>query len=197
MFSIPCNRITPRFYGAALANLRVGAHPVRMRIVPLLMLIGATCCSTSIRASEFFGIWKANLVRSTNPYAGGLVIRFEPHIRGEVFTVGRTDGAGRSTTSSTILYLDGKERGFHDIGCSGTQSSRQLDSRTVEILRICASGARTRFVRRLSTGSRELVLEITEQQPDGQRLERRLVLDRQIGTGMAQHKQSEDERRKP
>ena len=179
MFSIPCNRITPRFYGSALANLRVATHPVRMRIVPLLMLVGATCCSTSIRAAELFGIWKVNPVRSTNPYIGGIVIRIEPHVHGEVFTIDRTHAEGRSTTSSTILYLDGTERKFQDFECSGTQSSRRLDSRTVEILRVCATGVRTKFVRRLSAQPRELTLEIAEQQPDGRRLERRLVLEKE------------------
>jgi len=63
-------------------------------------------------------------------------------------------------------------------GCAGTQSSRRLDSRTVEILRNCGSGESMRFVRRL-TQPKELVLEITEQRPDGSRLERRLVLEKQ------------------
>jgi hypothetical protein len=165
-----------------------------MRIVPLLMLIGATCCGTSIRAAELFGTWKVNLVRSTNPYFGGIVIRFGPHVRGEVFTVDRTDGEGRSTTSSTILYLDGKERKFQDFQCSGTQSSRRLDSQTVEILRVCATGVWTKFVRRMSAQPGELALEITEQQLDGSRLERRLVLEKQSD---AAQNQSEEERRKP
>jgi hypothetical protein len=49
----------------------------------------------------------------------------------------------------------------------------------VEILRECASGEWTRSVRRLSKAGQELVLEITEQQADGRRFERRLILDKQ------------------
>jgi hypothetical protein len=96
-----------------------------------------------------------------------------------VFTLDRIDGDGRSTTSSTILYLDSNPRDFQGFGCSGTQSSRRLDSQTVEILRTCASGEWTRFIRRLSTQPKVLLLEITEQQPDGRRFERRLVLEKQ------------------
>jgi hypothetical protein len=150
-----------------------------MRIVPVLMLIGAAGFAAPIRAGDVFGVWKANLIRSTDHYPKSLVVRFEPHTRGEVFTLDRIDGGGRSTTSSTILYLDGNPRDFQGFGCSGTQSSRRLDSQTVEILRTCASGEWTRFIRRLSTQPKVLLLEITEQQSDGRRFERRLVLEKQ------------------
>src|SRR5712691_9279999 len=129
-----------------------------MRTVLLLTLIGAAC-----RTQGAFGTWKGT----------GLIVRFEPHAKGEVFTVDTTGGDGRATSSSTILYLDGKARDFEDLGCSGTQSSRRVDSRTVEILRQCASGEWTRFVRK------ELVLEITEQRADGRRVEQRSVLEKQ------------------
>ena len=144
-----------------------------MRIVPLLML-AAVCC-----AEVEFGTWKVNSARSQDPYPKSLTVRFEPHAKGELFTLDRIDGGGRTTTSSTILYLDGKPRDFQDLGCSGTQSSRRVDSRTVEILRKCESGEWTRFVRRLAAQPKELVLEITEQQSDGRRFERRLVLEKQ------------------
>lgn len=98
-----------------------------------------------------------------------------------MLTLNRNGGDGRTTTSSTILYLDGKPSDFQDLGCSGTQSSRRVDNRTVEILRTCASGDWTRFVRRLDAQTNELVLEITEQQPDGGRFEQRLVLEKQSG----------------
>lgn len=80
----------------------------------------------------------------------------------------------------TILYLDGTSRDFQDFGCSGTQSSRRVDSQTVEILRQCANGGWTRFVRRLAAQPKDLVLEITEQYTDGRRFERRLVLEKQV-----------------
>ena len=91
-----------------------------------------------------------------------MTFRFEPHAKGEVFTVDRIDGEGRATTSSMILYLDNKPRHFQDPTCSGTQSSRRLDNATVEILLECTSGEWTRIVRRLSAN--RLVLETTQQQ---------------------------------
>ena len=91
----------------------------------------------------------------------------------------RIGGDGRITTSSTILYLDGKPRDFEELRCRGTQSSRRVDSQTVEILRKCASGEWTRFVRQLAATPKELVLAITEQNTDGRRFERRLVLEKQ------------------
>jgi len=106
-------------------------------------------------------------------------VRFEPHAKGEVFTLDRIDGDGRATTSSTILYFDGKPRDFQDLGCSGTQSSRRVDGRTVEILRQCTSGERVRFVRRSGAQPKDLILDITEHHPDGRRLERRLVLEKE------------------
>jgi len=128
-----------------------------------------------------FGSWKMNPASSTGPRFSreSLTVRFEPHTRGEVFALDRIDADGRSTTSSTILYLDGNPREFQGFGCSGTQSSRRVDSQTLEIVRICASGEWTRFVRRLSTQPRERVLEITEQMRDGRHVERRLVLEKQ------------------
>jgi len=135
------------------------AHRVHMRIVPWLLVIGTALGLRFSRES--------------------LNARFEPHGKGEIFTLDHIGRDGRSTTSSTILYLDNKPREFQGFGCSGTQSSRRLDSQTVEIVRTCASGERTRFIRRLFTQPKELVLEITEQQPDGRRFERRLVLEKQ------------------
>jgi hypothetical protein len=154
-----------------------------MRVVPLLILIGAACCAVPAtaedRTGQAFGIWKVNLRRSIQPYRNDLVVRFEPHIKGEVFTVDRVGGDGRVTSTSTILYLDGEPRDFEDFGCSGTQSSERVDNRTVEIRRKCAGGEWTQFVRQLTARPTELVLKITEQQPDGRRLERRLVLEKQ------------------
>ena len=128
-----------------------------------------------------FGLSKVSAASSTGPRFSRerLTARFEPHTKGEVFTLDRIDADGRSTTSSTILYLDGNPREFQGFECSGTQSSRRLDSQTVEIVRTCAGGEWTRFIRRLSTQSKELVLEITEQQPDGRHVERRVVLEKQ------------------
>src|SRR3974377_1900483 len=38
--------------------------------------------------------------------------RIESHAKGEVFTLDRIEADGRATTSSTLLYLDGKLRDF-------------------------------------------------------------------------------------
>ena len=154
-----------------------------MRIFLMLILPAAICL-----AEGAFGTWKVNPIRSTDPYPESLTVQFEPHAKGEVFTLDRIGGDGRTVTSSTILYLDAKSRDFQDLGCSGTQSSRQVDNRTVEILRTCTSGEWTRFVRRLAAQANELVLEITEQQPNGRRFERRLVLEKQSGAKTSQSK---------
>jgi hypothetical protein len=127
------------------------------------------------------GTWKLNAARST--FAGdtqprSLTIRIGPHAQGEVFTLDRTEADGRAISSSTILYLDGAEREFRDGECSGTQSSRRIDSQTVEILRKCGGGAWTRLVWRTAPKN-GLVLEISEQRADGRRVDRRLVFEKQ------------------
>lgn len=138
-----------------------------------------------------FGTWIVNPARST--FAGDLhpksiTLRIEPHPKGEVFTLYRIEADGRATTSSILLYLDGKPRDFQDAGCSGTQSSRRVDSQTVEILRTCVNGNEIRFVRRLSAQSNELIMEVTEHQASGHRFERHLVLEKQSGTGSTEKK---------
>ena len=95
-------------------------------------------------AGEAFGSWKLNPARSTlAANEKSVTLRIEPHTRGEVFTLETVTWDGRALTSSTILYFDGKARDFQDSACSGTQSSRRVDTRTVEILRECASGGRS------------------------------------------------------
>ena len=94
----------------------------------------------------------------------------------------RIEADGRSLTSSTLLYLDGKARDFLDAGCSGTQSSRRMDGQTVEILSWCANGDTIRFVRRLSVQPNELILDITEHRAGGRTLERHMVLKKQSVT---------------
>jgi hypothetical protein len=148
-----------------------------MRIALLVMLIGA---SGTAWAEDAFGVWRVTPIRSAAPYSDLVTVRFAPHAKGEVFTLDRIDADGHATTSSTILYFDGKPRDLQDVGCAGTQSSRRVDSQTVEIVRTCADGQRISFVRR-SAGPKQLVLEINAQQPNGRSLERRLVLRKQVG----------------
>jgi hypothetical protein len=142
----------------------------------LLLLVVTTCW-----AEPAFGTWQMNAARSM--LAGdirpqSLTVRIEPHAKGQVFTLDKVEGDGRATSTSSILYFDGEPRPFQDFGCSGIQSSRRVDSGTVEILRMCASGAWVRFIRRSAPQAKELVLEITEQRPDGRRVERRLILEK-------------------
>ena len=151
-----------------------------MRLLQISMLLSLTCFGQGSASAT--GIWKINMARST--FAGGprfksLVARIEYHPKGEVFTLDRIETDGRTTSYSTILYLDGEPRRFEDFGCSGIQSSRRADERTVEIVRMCASGAWVQLRRRTSAKADELVLEITEQSADGRRLDRRLTLERQ------------------
>ena len=129
-------------------------------------------------ASDAVGIWRVNPARSTVRYSNIAAIGFQPHAKGELFTLYRLDGAGRATTSSTILYFDGRDRDLEDFGCRGTQSSWRVDGGTVEIARNCAGGQRIRLVRRLSPRHNELILEITEE-VNGDRLDRRMVLERE------------------
>ena len=143
------------------ARKRMVGH---MHRIAVLMIVG---CLSQGWADDAFGTWKAVSRLATDARAGRLVVRFDPHSRGEVFTIDRVGDNGRSTTSSTILYFDGQPRDLQDFECSGTQVSRRLDNRTVEIVRNCADGGWIRFVRRIAPNSGELVLEITVQKPGG------------------------------
>jgi hypothetical protein len=140
------------------------------------MLLGTLAAAW---AGGVFGVWRVDLARSTAPFSDLVEVRFEPHRRGEVFTVERVHADGRATTSSTILYFDARQRDFQDSDCSGSQSSRRLDDTTAEILRSCADGRSMRIVRRFGEKPRELVLEITEQRPAGWCAVRRLLLEKE------------------
>jgi hypothetical protein len=129
-------------------------------------------------AGDALGFWKVNPARSSARYSNIESVGFQRHAKGEVFTLYRFDTKGRATTSSTILYFDSGTRDLQDFGCSGTQSSRRVDSQTVEILRTCANGSWIRFVRRSSTKPNELVLEITEQRAGGRSFESHLELEK-------------------
>jgi hypothetical protein len=147
-----------------------------VQLIPLLLLFAGTGWSETA-----FGTWRMNAARST---LGGdlrpksVTVRIEPRASGETFTVDKVEADGRVRSSSTILYLDGEPRQFQDFACSGIQSARRVDSLTVEVLRMCATGDWTRLIRRLAPQSKELVLEITEQSSGGHRIERRLVLEK-------------------
>jgi hypothetical protein len=157
----------------------VASHDA-MRILLVSTLLSATCFGQVLEGSS--GTWKMNAARST--FTGGspfksLTLRIERHPKGEILTLDRIDTDGRITNYSTILYLDGEPRQFEDFRCSGIQSSRRLDDRTVEIVRMCASGGWMRLLRRASAKSNELLLEITEQSAEGRRFDRRLTLEKQ------------------
>ena len=146
-----------------------------MRTALLLMLLAA-----AVWAGEDYGTWTLNPARST--FAGdtqprSFTIRIEPHAKGEVFTFDRSEADGRVVSSSILLYLDGTERDFSEGECSGTQSSRRIDTNTIEILRNCGAGAWTKLVR--AALKNQLFLEISEQRHGGRRFDRRLVFEKQ------------------
>ena len=147
-----------------------------MRIIPLLLAAAAAS-----RAEAPFGTWKVNpassiaIISDRAPKA--MTLRFEPHPKGEVFTVETIESDGRAVTSSSILYLDDKPRESANPGCSGTQSSRRRKDRSIEILCQCTTGEWIRIIRRLPSQPDRLVLEITGQRANG-RFDRRLVLER-------------------
>ena len=158
-----------------------------MRTVLLLIMIVAAHAAESV-----FGIWKVDTTRSTpkgsiQPMA--LTVRIDPHAKGEVFTLDRIEADGRTISSSTILYFDGAPHDFQDSRCSGTQSSRRLDSRTIEIARTCASGGSITIVRRLAATSKELIFDITEHHPDGRTFDLRLVLEKQSAVANSMNSQ--------
>lgn len=148
-----------------------------MRTTLMLLALSALCCANSA-----LGTWKMDDTRSTftgSPRPRSLTVRIEPHPKGEVFTLDRIEADGRATSSSTVLYFDGSPRDFQDFDCSGTQTSRRVDSQTVEILRKCGSGEWIRYIRRSPAQPKEMIFDVTEGRPDGQRFERRLVLTKQ------------------
>jgi hypothetical protein len=147
-----------------------------MRIILLLVLAGGAGWG----GGGAIGVWKLSPGRSNfgaDRQPRSLILRIERHPSGELFTVDRTEQDGRSTTESTVLFLDGKPRDYQGLDCRGTQSSQRVDNRTVEILRTCEAGAWIRIVRRVTTRS-ELILEVNAKQADGREVERRLVLEK-------------------
>jgi hypothetical protein len=146
-----------------------------MRI--LLLVLGG---GAGWGGGDAVGVWKLSPVRSSfaaDRQPRSLTLRIERHPKGEVFTVDRTEQDGSSTTESTVLFLDGKPRAYQDLDCNGTQSSRRVDSATVEITRTCEAGAWMRFIRRVNTNG-ELVLEVSGRRPDGRQVQMRFVLEK-------------------
>jgi hypothetical protein len=147
-----------------------------MRTILLVLLLGAPGW-----AGDAFGIWKVNPARSTfiaDPQPRAVTVRIERHAKGEVFTLEQIREKGEKVTTSMILYLDGREREFQGDTCFGTQSSRRVDQRTIEIVYRCRDGW-TRWIRRLPPEPKELILDIAEHLPNGRRVERHLVLEKQ------------------
>ena len=135
--------------------------------------------AASSQAGEPYGVWKVNPTHSTPAEnRKSVTLRIESHAQGEVFTLDTVAPDGRASTSSTILYFDGKARDFQDAGCSGTQSSRRVDGRTIEILRDCGTGRQIRLVRRM-TPQGVLIFEVFEQFPGGRHSERRLLMKKE------------------
>jgi hypothetical protein len=144
----------------------------------ILILTVCTACW----AGSILGTWRMDRARSR--FAGAdqpqsLTVSIEPHAKGRVFTLYRLEADGRSTSFTSVLYLDGASRDFQDFACSGTQSSRWQDERTIEIRRACSNGESIWRVREAAGNSRELTIEITEKSRDGSTLGSRVVLKRQ------------------
>jgi uncharacterized ParB-like nuclease family protein len=147
-----------------------------MRILLGLALTAGNCLG------QVYGTWKMDALHSTftgETQPKSVTLRIQKHPKGEVVTVDRVDVDGRTTSSSTILYFDGTPRDFEDFQCSGTQSSRRIDSQSIELVRVCKSGERSKMTRRSSAQWNELVLEIVVHQAKDRWFQRRLVFKRQ------------------
>ena len=175
-FHCDARRITPPYNPFVLAFALRSLHCFSMRrTILLLVLAGAGW------GDDPFGIWRLKPSRSTfaaDRVPTSFTLRIERHAKGEVFTVERTEQDGRSSSDSSILYLDGKPRDYEDLDCKGTQSSQRVDNRTVEILRACEAGGWIRIIRQVTTDS-ELVLRVSGRRSDGRQVETRLVLEKQ------------------
>jgi len=130
---------------------------------------------------EQFGTWKMNPSRSTfsgDPHPKAVTVRIERHAKGEVFTIDRVRADGQAVTVSMILYFDGKERAFQGDACFGSQSSRRLDGRAIEVVFKCR-GWWAQVTLRSMLSPNDLMLDITRQQADGKRFEQHLILEKQ------------------
>jgi hypothetical protein len=147
-----------------------------MRIAALMIL-----ASAGWAAGPELGIWKMNASRSTfatQVQPKSLTLRFEPHAKGTLFTVDRIESDDRATSSSTILYLDGKTRDFEDFRCIGKQSSRRTEHQGLEIVRHCMNGGGTRIEIQTTGHPNELVLVILLQDAAGNHSEEHLVFEK-------------------
>ena len=151
------------------------------RVLVVLAFAASDCWS-----QQAFGTWKVNPTRSTfgtNPHDKEIILRIEQRAKGEVVTLDRILPNGVAATTSIVLFMDGQPRAFRGEQCSGTQSSNRLDDRTVEARFQCQNGRSVRMVRRTSPGTRDLVLEITEEITDpparSRRVKSLLVFEKQ------------------
>ena len=141
-----------------------------------------TVCSTACCAGSLLGTWRMDRARSW--FAGpdqprSLTVRIEPHAKGRVFSLDRLEGDGRNTSFNSVLYFDGIFRAIQDFACSGMQSSRWQDERTIEIRRACSNSEAVWRVRESAENSKELTIEITEKSRGGSTLGWRVVLRKQ------------------
>lgn len=147
-----------------------------MRILLGLALVAGNCLG------QTYGTWKMDVFHSTltgETQPKSVTLRIGKHPKGEVVTLDRVEVDGRTTSSSAILYLDGTPRDFEGVGCSGVQSSRRIDSQTVEVLHTCRSGGWSRTTRRSLAQANVLVLDIVVHQADGHQFQKQMVLKRQ------------------
>jgi hypothetical protein len=151
-----------------------------MRVLLVWVLLSATCCGDGLESTS--GTWKMNAARSS--FAGGaplksLTVRIERHLKGEVLTLGRIEADGRTTNYRTVPYLDSERHG--DSRISAVPEFNRLGEPTSGRWRLCACARAGDGCASCgaSAKSNELVLDITEQSADGQRFDRRLMLEKQ------------------
>jgi hypothetical protein len=89
-----------------------------------------TVCSIACWAGSILGTWRMDRARSR--FAGAdqpqsLIVSIEPHAKGRVFTLDRLEADGRSTSFSSVLYLDGTSRftAEHVIRCRSGRALRR------------------------------------------------------------------------
>lgn len=143
--------------------------------------IFALLLHSALSAELISGTWKIDFAKSNlNGFTvpKKFLVRLQAHAKGQLLTLDRLESDGRMTSSSTILYLDGKPRAFEDFECSGMQSSRRLDSETVEIRRSCLTADWTWRVRQPATQSKLMFIDITGIRRTGSQVDWRVVLEK-------------------
>jgi len=173
-------------YGATVLNTRLTpldfavTAEIRkmpsMRTIILILIIGSTAC-----ALEPVGTWKMNSQRSTfvgDPHPREVTVRIEVSGTNRTFSFEKIGANGRKTIDKETMYLDGKARPHVGNTCSGTHSTRRVDKFTIELISRCSSGQWARFVTHFQLNG-DMILDILDVLPNGRRLTRHLVMEKE------------------